>query len=92
MDSANAYEIGASRQVALASDRQVTEADFERTACAVNARQQLPEKDIDNGNKRKVEIAKHLDVRVSREKRTSRMSPAGLEPTTYGLKVRCSTN
>jgi hypothetical protein len=23
---------------------------------------------------------------------TSKMSPAGLEPTTYGLKVRCSTN
>ena len=30
---------------------------------------------------------------ASRDAATSKkMSPAGLEPTTYGLKVRCSTN
>jgi integrase len=84
--------LGHSNKVANDHYRQVTDADFERAARAANALQQSTEMTNSEGNSRNVDNEKQLAVRISREKRTARMSPAGLEPTTYGLKVRCSTN
>jgi integrase len=84
--------LGHSNKIADDHYRQVTDADFERAARAANALQQSTETRDSDGNRRNSESENKLDVRLSRENRTSRMSPAGLEPTTYGLKVRCSTN
>lgn len=76
--------LGHSNKVADDHYRQVTDADFDRAALVANAQhpalQQSTETADSDGNSRSAEGEKQHDVRVSRETRSKRMTPTGLEP------------
>ena len=72
--------LGHSNTVADKHYRQVTDADFDRALRAAKTLQSATETGELDGNGQNVESEKQLDARISREKRTSRMTPTGLEP------------
>jgi hypothetical protein len=82
--------MGNSERVAENRYLQVTDADFaaalqnpvqQRTAIACTETHQEVSADENSGNDQQFSVFGDTEV-----------SPAGFEPTTYGLKVRCSTN
>jgi len=82
--------LGHSTMIAQKHYWRTTDADFEKALhqCKQTAA-------VTTGKSREVGIGSHCDTADSiplRPGTDETMSPAGLEPTTYGLKVRCSTN
>ena len=84
--------LGHSTKVADKHYWQVTDADFERAKSVADSLQKTPETAEVAGTGEHPESKKPRESCDSRGVHSFRVTPAGLEPTTHGLKVRCSTN
>ena len=82
--------LGHSNAIADKHYRQVTDADYDRALQKALPKTADEERSEANEKSDASEITP--DVASMRCTAPIPMSPAGLEPTTYGLKVRCSTN